>query len=73
VGGEFTPLSLRYTSYLEALSSDLSERVDVDGKGIQRVRPEDRLAAAMLMLQRAFRSSGKANASKMPAPAPTAL
>jgi hypothetical protein len=34
----------RHPSDLEAVSSDLSERVDVDGKAIERVRPEDRLA-----------------------------
>jgi hypothetical protein len=60
----------RHPSCLEALSSDLSERVDVGGKAIERVRPEDRLAATMLMLQTTFRSAGKANASKTPAPAP---
>jgi sRNA-binding protein len=69
----------RHPTYLECLAADLSERVDVDGNPMERVRAEDRLAAAMMALKRATRAAQKAkagaaqsNASKTPMPSPAA-
>jgi hypothetical protein len=54
--------------YVEAVAADLSERHDVNGVPVERVRPEDRLAAAMTLLQRASRA--KPAVTSRPAPAP---
>jgi hypothetical protein len=68
---------VRHPNYIEAMAADLSERVDIEGKGVQRVRPEDRLSASMILLWRGFKASTRAaappNGAKrppLPVPAP---
>lgn len=61
---------VRHPAYIEVLATDLSERVDAGGNPIERVRPEDRMSGAMLMLARAMKEARKA--AKPPKPtAPT--
>jgi ProQ/FINO family len=63
--GRFT----RHPSYLDGLATDLSERHDVDGNPVERVKSKDRLAASMLLLQRGMREVKKATTAPVKQPA----